>query len=136
MEKLILKARELGQAVQESELYLNMQQKSALVDTDAGLQDLIGKFNLVKINLNNQLQAGEKDQAEVERIQGELRELYAQIMDNPNMIAFNAAKQEIDGAMTKVNMILSHAVNGEDPMTMDVDASGCGGSCSSCAGCH
>ncbi len=62
---------------------------------------------------------------------------YAQdIMSTPLMVEYNAAKQEMDEALTFVNQIIIGSVNGEDPDTIEPMEMGCGGNCASCQGCH
>ena len=55
----------------------------AAADEDAGLQDLIGEFNLKRIALNNESTKEEKDGDKITRLDGEIREVYDKIMQNP-----------------------------------------------------
>ncbi len=57
-------------------------------------------------------------------------------MVNPNMAAFNAAKNAMDGMLAEINNIITASANGEDPETCPSQPSGCSGSCSTCGGCH
>ena len=56
-------------------------------------------------------------------------------MNNPNMIAYNTTKQEVDRMMNFVTQILTGSVNGEDPDSIE-EQTGCSGSCEGCSGCH
>ena len=58
------------------------------------------------------------------------------MMENESMKAYNEAKQEMEAVMAWVNAIITTAVNGGDPMTVEQPTGGCSGSCSSCSGCH
>ena len=56
-------------------------------------------------------------------------------MNNESMQAYNEAKNEMDSLMQYINAILTTAVNGGDPMTVE-EPSSCSGDCSGCSGCH
>ena len=46
--------------------------------------------------INNESQKDVKDEAVMQRLNFELREVYAKIMANPNMVLYNEAKQDMD----------------------------------------
>ena len=132
---LIKQAREMGKAIQASEEYANLKKAQDVNDNDAGLQDLIGQFNLKRLELNNLLADDNKDQEKVNKANADLRQLYQDVMNNPNMVAYNEARNAMDMLMNQVTTILSMCVNGEDPDTCD-PAPSCTGSCATCGGCH
>ena len=105
-------------------------------DADETLQELIGRFNLKRIDLNAELNRTEKDQDKINAINTEIREIYALIMQNEHMAAYNAAKTEVDDLMDYVMQILRGSLNGEDPDLIEHQTGGCSGSCDSCSGCH
>lgn len=132
---IITMARELGKALQQDERYLRLQIARQHNDEDAVLQDLIGKFNLRRMELNQLISSKEKDQQAVARLDGEIKSLYHAIMENEHMHAFEQAKGEVDQLMNFINQILMGSINGEDPDTIEESAS-CGGNCEGCSGCH
>lgn len=106
-------------------------------DEDEALQDMIGDFNLARIELNSELSKTEgKSQEKINELDAKVRKLYSDIMANDSMQAYNEAKADFEGVVEYVNAILATAVNGGDPMTVEKPVAGCTGSCSSCAGCH
>ncbi len=127
--------RELGKAIQEDDGYKLFAAAKEKADNDAELQDLIGKFNLKRMDLSSAVTASEPDQAKLEQLDKELKELYDTVMSNPTMIEFNATKQAVDSMMSFINQILTASVNGEDPFLVE-EAHDCGGNCGSCGGCH
>ncbi len=133
--KLIEMAREMGKEIQATEEYKRLQVAKAANDNDEVLQDGIGKFNLKRMEMNNEMQKPERDDEKLQALNEELQQIYTDVMGNPNMMEFNIAKQEMDEMMQKVNAILTMCVNGEDPETCEIPT-GCSGSCSSCGGCH
>ena len=129
-------AREIGKELQKDERYLKMRVALQAADEDADLQDLIGRYNLERMNLQNELQQQERDEDKVKTLQQELNGLYASVMKNPNMAAYNESKQDFDLLMRRVNAILSQSADGDDPETADYEEHSCGGDCCSCGGCH
>lgn len=127
--------RELGKAIQEDDGYKLFAAAKEKADNDAELQDLIGKFNLKRMDLSSAVTASEPDQAKLEQLDKELKELYDTVMSNPIMIEFNATKQAVDSMMSFINQILTASVNGEDPFLVE-ETHDCGGNCGSCSGCH
>ena len=132
---VIATARELGKAIQQDERFIRLMAQQQLNDEDQELQELIGKFNLKRIDLNAELNRTDKDQGRINEINSEVRDIYDRIMANPNMAAYNGMKNEVDQLVEFVMQILRGSVNGEDPETIEPQ-SGCSGSCSSCSGCH
>lgn len=129
-------ARELGKAIQQDETYIKMMAVQQVNDEDTALQELIGEFNLKRIDLNNEINKSEKDQAKITAINEEVKTIYGKVMANPNMVAYNEAKTALDAQMDFVLQILRGSINGEDPDTIQPKEEGCSGSCSSCSGCH
>lgn len=132
---IITLTRELGKAIQQDECYIKMMRCAQINDEDQELQDLIGQFNLKRVDLNNEINKADKDQARVDALNNEVREIYGKLMTNPSMSAYNDAKNELDGMMDFVLQILRGSINGEDPDTIERNT-GCTGSCGSCGGCH
>ena len=129
---IIEMTRALGKAIQQDERYIRLSLARDNNDNDEKLQEMIGKFNLKRVEVNQE--AARPDQAKLDQLNESIRTLYKEIMENPNMVEFNAAKEEIDSLMNFVNQILVLSVNGQDPDT--VEQSSCTGSCATCAGCH
>lgn len=130
-------ARELGKALQEDERYKKYQEAKIKNDKDVELQNMIGDFNVKRMQLNQEMQKKEKDADAMKRLDGELKDVYNRIMANPNMAEFTAAQEKVEKLINSVNFIISMAANGEDPMTCpEEQPASCGGSCSTCGGCH
>ncbi len=132
---IITMARELGKAIQQDERYKRIDAAKRANDADDQLQDLIVKFNLKRSELSNEMAQENKSPEKLNALDKELKELYAEVMSNPNMAEFNAAKGEVDQMMNFISEILYGSVNGEDPDTIEMQT-GCGGNCGSCGGCH
>ena len=129
-------ARTLGKAIQEDERFINTQVALQQSDADEDLQRMIGEFNLKRMSINNEAQKEDRSEELLEKYNNELREIYAQIMQNPHMHAYNTAKNELDALVQRVSTIISMCADGQDPETADIDLSACSGNCASCSGCH
>ena len=131
-------ARQLGAAIQQDERYIRFKEASASSDTDTELQNKIGEFNTMRMNLSAELhkEESERNSEKMVALESDIKTLYDEIMAMPNMIAYNDAKAGLDDLINSVQFIISIAANGGDPMTCpDHAPSGCGGSCSTCGGC-
>lgn len=133
---MIQLARELGKAIQQDERYLRLQKAKQESDNDQKLQELIGEFNLKRMAINNEATKDDRSEEKLQQLNTELRHVYAEIMKNDNMTAYNEAREALDAVMKRINAIIALSAEGEDPETADLDESSCSGSCSSCAGCH
>lgn len=133
---IISLAREIGKEIQKDERYLKVRVAQQSADEDPQLQDLIGRFNLKRLDLDNESQKDESDPERVRALNQELRGLYEQVMKNPRMSAYNEARGEFDTLLKRVNAIISLSSEGENPETADYEESACAGNCASCAGCH
>ena len=131
-------ARQLGAAIQQDERYIRFKEASAASDTDTELQNKIGEFNTMRMNLSAELhkEESERDSEKMVALESDIKTVYDEIMVMPNMIAYNEAKAGLDDLISSVQFIISIAANGGDPMTCpDHAPSGCGGSCATCGGC-
>lgn len=134
---IIKLARELGKKIQEDERFIAMRVACQQSDADETLQSMIGEFNLKRMAINNEAQKEDRSEETLRKYNDELRAIYAEIMQNPNMAAYNAAKNELDALVQQVTTIITRSADGEDPETCDCDSCGCTGNCSSCGGgCH
>ncbi|MDP4121362.1 MAG: YlbF family regulator [Bacillota bacterium] len=132
---IIRMARDLAQEIQKQEFYLKLQIAKQNSDEDTELQNLIQEFNLKRMAINNEAAKSDRDDEKLQQFNTEMREAYAKIMQNENMTAYNSAKEEMDHLLQRVFAIISQSAEGDDPETTDYVPS-CGGSCSSCSGCH
>ena len=132
---IIQMAREIGKAIQQEDAYLKLRIAQQNSDNDKELQNLIGEFNLKRIAINNEAQKSDRDDDKLQQLNKEMRSVYANIMKNENMTAYNEAKQQLESVLQRVLAIISQSADGEDPETTDYSPS-CTGSCSTCGGCH
>lgn len=128
--------KKAAMALQTDARYLALDAARRANDDDKALQDMIGEFNLARMDLNNEISKDERDDARVAQLNEQVSKLYGEIMAHPGMVAYNEAKNEAEGLIAHIDAIINTAMNGGDPMTVEAPEAGCTGSCSSCSGCH
>lgn len=130
-------ARQLGVALQADERFKSFTVAKNNNDNDAELQEKIAQFNELRRQLNVEMSKDEKDAEAMKKLDGEIKNIYGEIMTRPSMIEYNTAREAMDKLLNSVNFIITMAANGEDPMTCpEEQPQSCSGSCSSCSGCH
>lgn len=136
---IIKLTRELGAAIQQDERYLNFEKAKTANENDAALNELMGQLRLIEMNYQVEASKENPDSAKMQEYEKEFSEAYSQIMMNKNMQAYDEARAQVDSMMNYIMQILALCVNGADPATCEPEPEhnhDCGGSCSSCSGCH
>ena len=125
MDKILELTKDLAHEIQMDERFVRMQLAQQAADADEGLQTLIGDFNLKRMALATETAKDDdkKDPDKMKKLDEELRALYAEVMSNENMKAFNVAKAGMDELMNGVSRILTLAAQGVDPDSADMEAS-------------
>lgn len=130
-------ARQLGVALQADERFKAFTVAKDNNDNDAELQEKIAQFNELRRQLNVEMGKDDKDTEAMTKLNGEIQNIYGEIMTRPSMIEYNTAREAMDKLLNSVNFIITMAANGEDPMTCpEEQPHSCSGSCSTCGGCH
>lgn len=133
---VITLAKELALAIQKDDRYIYLDTARKTNDMDEELQKQIGDFNLARIDLNAETNKSSKDMHRIDELNDNINHLYNAIMSNESMVAYNNAKNEIEALMKHINSILTTAINGGDPTTVEAPPSGCStGDCGSCTAC-
>jgi len=135
MADIIKMAREMGHAIQAEESYKALHTAKTAADNDETLQNLIGEFNLKRMAINNEACKSDRNEETLRVLNDEMRSVYAQIMQNPQMTAYNNAKQDFDHVLQRVVAIITQSADGDDPDTTDYHED-CTHDCSTCGGCH
>lgn len=85
-----------GKLIQQDERYKRIDAAKKANDEDEKLQELIAKFNLKRSELSVEMSQENKNPEKLNQLDKELKALYQEVMANPNMAEFNAAKAEVD----------------------------------------
>ena len=134
---VIYELRLLAKKLQQDDRIIYLEQVKKKMDMDKELQELIQKFNTLQYEYRIEAvkEDGVRDDVKVQNINKELISIYSDIMANEFMMEYNECKNEVDRLTQLVQAIISAAINGGDPMIVEVPEGGCSGSCSSCSGC-
>ena len=135
---VIAKARELGALLQQDERYVKLMEAQKANENDTALNELIARIQLVQMSFQHEATKEDKNEQNFFFNDTAIAEIYTQIMANPNMQAYEAARKDIDDLMQYINAIFALCLQGEDPATCEPPKHDheCGGECSSCSGCH
>ena len=129
--------RQLGAAIQQDERYLNFAKARQENENDAELNELMSQIQMVQMNYQMEASKEAPDADKMKEYEEKFNDVYTKFMDSDKMKAYEAARAEIDNLMNYVMQILGLCVNGADPATCEPEQEhNCGGSCSSCSGCH
>ena len=128
-------ARQIGVAIQSDETYIKSRAAEQTLESDNELQNLIKEFNMIKMSINNEMSKEGFSEEKIAKLNKDLKDIYEKIMSNEKMENYNTCKAELDKILMRVNAIIMQSAQGENPMTTDYHES-CGGSCSTCGGCH
>ncbi len=137
MEKMIELAKSLGKELQQDERYLAFRKASEENDADESLQNLIGQFNLKRLDIGNEQDKPEPDSERINALNAEMKKIYSEIMSNQHMRDYQAARGEFEQLLDSINRIIAMSAAGQNPDDYDPMAEhSCTGNCSSCGGCH
>ena len=132
---IIYEFKLLAKKLQQDDRVIYLEQVKKKMDMDQELQELIGKFNLAQYNYRIEAVKEDKDEAKLEEMNKELISVYSDIMANEFMVEYNECKTEVDKLTQHIQAIITSALNGGDPMLVELPEGGCSGSCSTCSGC-
>lgn len=123
---LMEKAHELGELIKASEEMKRMEEADEAQKNDAKAQELLSDFNMKRMNLARDLQAGKIEQAEA-IIKN--NEAFSEMVKQSKTIEeYVEAKKNFDNMIAEVNKVLNYYITGQDP--------NCTHDCSTCGGCH
>lgn len=132
MEKVFNQAEILGEAILASQEYIQMRLTEEAVMHDEEATLLIAKYSEKRSQVENLLANPNMDHGELAKAGGELQEVEKMLDDNKLITRMRETNEAFSSMMDKVNAIIKRVVTGEEEQPQ---ASGCTGSCSSCAGC-
>lgn len=127
MQNILEKARELGQAIAESEEQLNMRAAEDAVMEDAQASTLMREYSELKIEVQQMLESESPDEEALSAKSDRLQEAQDQLNDLPLVQRMLETRGEFAQMMAQVNQVIQFMVTGE--------TSDCGGDCGGCSGC-
>ncbi len=120
------KTRELGEMIQESAEMNRMKDADSKQLADSQAQELLGEFNLARMNLARDMQEGKISREEAVK---KNTEAFEKMVKSSKVIEeYIEAKKDFDAMISKINGILNYYITGQDP--------NCTHDCGTCGGCH
>lgn len=129
MSKVTDCARELGQAIVDSEEYKNMQICEKAAMSDPAVAQAMSRYLEAKEQLHTAMANGNAD--EIAHFGQEMDDAQQALNQMPAVDAMTNARQSFSELMNQVNHVLEFMITGEVEQS-----SGCSGNCASCGGCH
>ncbi len=130
MAEIFEKARELGEAIIESEEYKQLKKAELEQEQDEEALNLLKEYSTVRSALAAEIQKGDVSEERIASIREELETAYEKMTTNDRITAYINAQRTFQAVIDQMNSILSFHITGQMP-------GGCSGSCSSCGGgCH
>lgn len=120
-------AAELGKLIKADPRVVEMNRAQAAYEADLELQKRIMEYNAQSEALSTEYKKETQDAELIGLIEKRIHELYHEIMENENMVAFTKAQDVVNAFMAEVNGEITYQITGERPCTHD---------CSTCGGCH
>lgn len=127
MSEILTKARELGQAIVDSEEYKALKAAEEKQENDAAAMALLLEYNDVRKALAEEVNSGISDER-MNEIREKLEESYEKVMSNPVISEYYEAQQKFESIVHQMNSILTYFMTGEI-------SGGCSGNCSGCSSC-
>ena len=136
MDHLLAMAIDLAVQLQADPRCEAVKAAAAAADADEALQNMISEFNLKRIAINNEESKPTEEQSadKLRELNTELRSIYASVMANERMMAYQSAQSELEGLVSKMHLAINLAAQGQDPNLAAQE--GCTGNCGTCGGCH
>ncbi|MBQ8108694.1 MAG: YlbF family regulator [Clostridia bacterium] len=131
MDVVFQKTRELGQALLESEAYLNMKKAEDKAMANEEAARAMGTYLEKRTQLQDLMQGENPDPGALKRVADEMDEAQEKLQLIDDVAELTAARNEFNALIGQINQVLQFIVTGN----ME-ESSGCTGSCDSCPGCH
>ena len=123
------KARELGEAIVNSDEYKTMKLAEAKQEQDEEAMKLLQEYSELRKALGEEINKGDVSKERMEEIRTAVEEAYEKVTTNDTIVEYINAQRTFQAIIDQMNTIISYHITGQLP-------GGCAGSCSTCGGCH
>lgn len=124
---IIEKTRELGELIQNSDEMKALKAAEVAQSEDENAKTLFLEFNMHRMNLDRNVQAGKITQEEAVE---QDRKAFEDMLEKSDTIkAYVEAQEDLNRVVNEIYGILNYYITGHTP-------GGCSHDCSSCGGCH
>ena len=130
MDSVFQKTRELGEALLQSEAYLNMKAAEDRAMANAEAAQTMADFIEKRGALHELMQSENPDPVAMKRLSNEMDALQERLQMIDDVVALTDARNAFNSLIGQINQVLQFIVTGR------MDEAGCEGDCSACSGCH
>ena len=123
-------AKMLGQALRKDDRLIRLEKARNAYENDETVAGLMTEYEVQQKALQSEAVKTERDAALVHAIQNRVDELYEKIVKSEAYAALEAAQNEVNELMNRVNAAITAEITGQAP------AGGCTHDCKTCGGCH
>ena len=124
------KARELGEALFESETYRKMKEAEDRHLADVPSQEAVMAYNEERNAIMERMRKDGATKEDIEACQAELQAAFDRVLENEVVRNFVETKQAFETLLQQINNILGYYARGKQEGGCDPSK------CSSCSGCH
>ena len=128
MNEILTKARELGQAIVDSDEYKTLKALEEKQENDEEAMAALKEYNDVRKRLAEEINSTEVNDERMAQIREELEKSYEKVMSNPTISEYYEAQRNFEAIVSQMNSILTYFMTGEI-------SGGCSGNCSGCSSC-
>ena len=124
-------AAALGRKLKEDERLVRLESARAAYENDETIMTLSTEYMVQQQAMQAEAmkEEGERDEALIEAISARIDALYTELTETPVYKEFEAAQNEVNDLMSRVNDTINAQI-------MDGEPAGCTHDCSTCGGCH
>lgn len=123
-------AKMLGQALRKDDRLIRLEKARNAYENDETVAGLMTEYEVQQKALQSEAVKTERDAALVHAIQNRVDELYEKIVKSEAYTALEAAQNEVNELMNRVNAAITAEITGQ------ASAGGCTHDCKTCGGCH
>ena len=130
MDAVFQKTRELGEALLQSEAYLNMKAAEDRAMQNEEAANTMAQFLEKRNALHALMQSENPDPVAMKRVSDEMDGLQDRMQMIDDILDLTEARNNFNSLIAQINQVLQFIVTGR------MDEGGCEGDCGSCGGCH
>ena len=134
MREVMNKARELAEAILDSEVYRKMKDQENAVRKDPEAAKAMGDMIEKRQRVENVLSSANMDPNELAQASKEMEEAEQRMNGNAMIKELKDRRKDFQTMMDNVNKILRLVITGQ--VEDESGAAGCSGNCSGCSGCR
>ena len=132
---ILEKARELGLALSESDEFMRMAAARLAVEENEEVRQMVDAYQTMQEELVALLSSDNMDRHTVTTLSNDIEETQNRLLLNPLFTELLEAQNAFQQLMAQVNHEITACIGLTDRDTVYTVEAGCGGSCSTCAGC-